>query len=313
MRSRMVRRCLISAAASGMLLLAGCNGGMEMTEGLSVGAEHEVYDISGDYSRLDSQAELADVTVQSGSTASMEVRLEDGYEIEQTVEDDTLYLTEMDRKPFWRRIIHFRSAQNSIVITLPHDVIEDLAVSSDVADISISGQKLHSLSVKQSSADVFLSDCEGEDFQIENANGNIQLKNVAASLRAELQNGDLEILNGSGDSLHISNQNGKAEASGADYTQIDAASANGDINLQKVQTDSITLSNKNGNVSLELAGEQALFDYDITNHNGKVMIGENTVGTFHTEFKFSNDAGKQITADLNNGDLTVTFLGELQE
>ena len=229
------------------------------------------------------------------------------------IEDDTLYLTERDRQPFWQKIFHFRSVHNSVVITLPENVIEELVVSSGVSDINISGQKIHSISVKESNADVILSDCEGNDIQIENTNGDVKLQNITADLKAELQNGNFQLLDSSGSSLYTTNQNGNIEASGAEYSGIDAASANGSIDLKRVKTDSISVSNRNGNVSLELDGKQAAFDYDITNSNGKVMIGNDTVGTFHTEFQFSNNAGKQLTADMGNGNLTVTFLETSQE
>lgn len=313
MYNRLVRRCMIPVTAAGLLFLAGCGSDTGMAGALSAPMEQKVYDLSGDYSRLDIQADLADIVIQPGTAASMEVSLEEGYEMEQVTEDDTLYLTERNYQLFWRKIIHFGSVRNTVVITLPENVIEELVVSSDVSDVTISGQKIRSISVKESSADVILSDCEGDDIQIENTNGNVRLENITADLKAELQNGDLQLLDSSGGSLYTTNQNGNIEASGADYSGIDAACENGNIDLKRVKTDSVSVSNENGNVSLELNGKQAAFDYDITNSNGKVVIGNSTVGTFQTEFQFSNNAGKQLTADMGNGDLTVTFLEEAQE
>ena len=313
MYNRIVRRCMIPATAAGLFFLTGCGSDPEKADILSAPAEQEVYDISGDYSRMDIQADLADIVIRPGMKAAMEVSLEEGYEIEQVIEDDTLYLTERNEQPFWQKIFHFRSVHNSVVITLPENVIGELVVSSDVSSVNISGQKIHTISVKESSADVTLSDCEGNDIRIKNKNGNVRLKNITADLEAELQNGDFQLLDSSGNSLYTTNQNGKTEASGAEYSQVDAASANGDIDLKKVKTDSVSVTNKNGNVSLELNGEQTAFDYNIANSNGKVMIGGSVVGTFRTEFQFSNHAGKQVSADMNNGDLTVTFLEEAQE
>ncbi len=308
MKKRRFRICLALAAAAGTLSLAGCGGDTAMADVLSAGMEQETCDISGDYSKIDIQAELAEVTIQPGRTASMEVCLEQGYTMERTVKDDTLYLTEQERETFWRKIFHLNSADNAVRITLPEHMVEEIAVSSDISDVHISGQKIRRISVNANNGNVELSACEGEDVQVRNKNGNVNLKGLAASLRAELKNGDLKIQDSSGDSLYASNKNGRIGTSGAAYTEFYAEASNGAMELKDVTSDAIQLSNTNGRVQLELNGKQADFDYDINNHNGKVMIGGSTVGTFHTDFSFSNDTGRTLTADLKNGDLTVTFL-----
>ena len=137
MYSRIVRRCMIPVTAAGLFFLTGCGGNLETADILSAPTEQEVYDISGDYSRMDIQADLADIVIQPGPAASMEVSLEEGYEMEQVIEDDTLYLTERNYQPFWRKIIHFGSVRNSVVITLPENVIEELVVSSDVSSSGV--------------------------------------------------------------------------------------------------------------------------------------------------------------------------------
>ena len=312
-KNRIMKRCLIPAAAAGMVLLAGCEGEWAAEEWADTKQEMEVYDISGNYSRLDIQTDLAEVTIRTGDTASMEVCMEEGYVMDRTEKDGTLYLTEQDRKPFWRKIIHFGSVENSVVITLPENAVEELTVSCDNSDVNICGQKISSITAREKNADVNLSDCQGSEIRIENKNGDVSLENVMASLEAELKNGDLMIQNSSGESLYVTNTNGKLGTSGVNYKEFHAECVNGEMDLGKVDTDSIVLKNTNDNVFLELKGTQADYDYSISNNNGKAVIGESTVGDSQVNFQFSNNTGRTVDADLKNGNLTVAFFEDGEE
>ena len=111
---------------------------------------------------------------------------------------------------------------------------------------------------------VELSACEGEDVQVRNKNGNVNLKGLAASLRAELKKRRSE---DSGQFRRIPcmhpTKYGRIGTSGAAYTEFYAEGSNGAMELKDVTSDAIQLSNTNGRVQLELNGKQADFDYDI--------------------------------------------------
>ena len=68
---------------------------------------------------------------------------------------------EQEMETFWRKIFHLNSADNAVRITLPEHMVEEIAVSSDISDVHISGQKIRRISVNANNGNVELSACEG--------------------------------------------------------------------------------------------------------------------------------------------------------
>lgn len=302
-----MKRFLIPLAAAGILVFSGCGMDSYMTESADEGGRTETCDLPDDFSILNIEAGWAEVTICPGEKATMEVCLDKGYEVEQEVKGDTLYLTEKYNAPFWKKYIHFGQENNEITITLPENKLKELVISSDNKDVMVSDQQIDKISIWEGNAGVQISDCESENLMIENDNGDVEIQNVSASLTATLGNGRISIADCGGETLDVENDNGDIFVSGVEYTSILSGSSNGKITFENTKTASITVDDDNGSVELELFGKQNEFNYDIYNNNGSVVIGDSSFGDLDTELKLSNDVDQYVTASLGNGNLTVKF------
>lgn len=308
---RRINRFLIPLAASGLLFLSGCDADTGLAESMGAGAFSQTYDISDDYSVLDIDVSIAELTIQEGEEASMEVNMDKWYKMDRVLQDDTLYLTEENDGPFWQKIIQFGSAKNSVLITLPEGSIEQLIVSSSNGNVEISGQELETMSVSGSNGNIIISNCRSTIAEVDNSNGYISVEDLAdAQLTAELSNGNLEIADSDLASLEAANLNGKVTVSNVRIPAVDVQTKNGKVVFEKTDTDSIAVDSANGSIALELVGDEKSYNYEIGSQNGTITVGSNSFGSVSDTLTLANDADRDVVLDSSNGSCTVTFYSE---
>lgn len=307
-----IKRLFIPLALSGIFLLSGCDSDTDMAELMGAGEFEQTYDISGDYSVLDIKVSIAELTIQTGDEASMEVHMSKWYKMEKVLQDDTLYLTEKNDGPFWQKIIHFGTVKNSVLITLPEDIVEQLVVSSSNGKVSISDLVIDNMSVSDSNGNITISNCQSTAVETENRNGGVVIDGLTAELTADLSNGNLEITNSELASLNAQNRNGKITVSDVQIPTVEVGAKNGKVVFEQTQTDSITVNSKNGSIALELSGDEKSYNYKIGSRNGKISIGQNSFGSMSEELVLNNDADKDVVLDSANGSCTITFFQETE-
>lgn len=307
-----MKRLFIPLALSGIFLLSGCDSDTDMAELMGAGEFEQTYDISGDYSVLDIKVSIAELTIQTGDEVSMEVHMSKWYKMEKVLQDDTLYLTEKNDGPFWQKIIHFGTVKNSVLITLPEDIVEQLVVSSSNGKVSISDLVIDNMSVSDSNGNITISNCQSTAVETENRNGGVFIDGLTAELTADLSNGNLEITNSELASLNAQNRNGKITVSDVQIPTVEVGAKNGKVVFEQTRTDSITVNTTNGSIALELNGDEKSYNYKIDSSNGKIRIGQNSFGSMSEELVLNNDADKDVVLDSANGSCTITFFQETE-
>lgn len=296
----------VFGTALGTLFLTGC--GEDTGERKDAAEFEQTYDISGDYSVLDIQVSTADLTIRAGEEASMEVHMAKWYKMEEVLQDGTLYLTEKHDGPFWQKIFHFGTVNNSVLITLPEEAVEQLIVSGANGDVDISDQNIETMSVSESNGKISISNCQSTTVEMENANGGIFIDTLTdACLTARLSNGKLELANSGLASLDAINKNGKIMVSDVSIPEVDVSTKNGKVIFEKTETDSITVDSANGSIELELSGDEKSYNYKVGSKNGEITIGRNSFGNVKNELTLTNDAKKNVVLDSSNGSCTITF------
>lgn len=189
-------------------------------------------------------------------------------------------------------------------VLVPKDFDGDLeAYGVDGGDASVARfEKLGAVTVDTESGMALANSFKAENLRLESDNGLVQgnLVTVNGTLSASASNGDVSLGSILADEVQARSENGFASL--ADTTanvQLGVATLNGDMGLLRVDAPSIETSSENGSIELTLPGTESDYALDAAAENGTVYGP-----TF-----FKSNAGRNVTARTQNGDVTVDFEG----
>ena len=189
-------------------------------------------------------------------------------------------------------------------VLVPKDFDGDLeAYGVDGGDASVARfEKLGAVTVDTESGMALANSFKAENLRLESDNGLVQgnLVTVNGTLSASASNGDVSLGSILADEVQARSENGFASL--ADTTanvQLGVATLNGDMGLLRVDAPSIEASSENGSIELTLPGTESDYALDAAAENG----------TVHGPTFFKSNAGRNVTARTQNGDVTVDFEG----
>lgn len=298
-----------TAALAGACLLglSGC-GSSDLADTMDAGAFSKVYDISGNYKNLDLKTNIADITIQTGDTPSLEVHMDKWYKMEDVTESDTLYLTEKNDGPFWQKWLHFGLVHNSLILTLPENYVEQLIVSTDVGDVNISGLVAAQLSLEADTGDVKIEDVIISSIKAELDTGDLMVTDVASDeIDLENDTGQIKLEDSVTGILQAETDTGDVKISGLTVDTVQVASDTGDILIQLSDGTDINLADSTGDIGLTVSGSQNEYNYNITNDVGDLNIGDSRMEGIGTIYNVSNGTDKNITISNDTGDIRVSF------
>jgi hypothetical protein len=130
-------------------------------------------------------------------------------------------------------------------------------------------------------------------------NGRLTVTDIAADVEVSSSNGSIELARIEGN-LELHSDNGSVTATELrNASRAEATSDNGDVRLEFTDPpDDVVASSDNGSIDVVLPDTGELYRVDAHSDNGAVSTGG--VGT-------RPDSDRTITADSDNGDVTITY------
>ncbi len=308
---------LAAALALSAMTMAGCGFRPfeEPSSGQAEGkAPTQVLALDGSYSAIDLRTDFADIEIRSGETASCEVYMDKWYHMEQTVRDNTLYLSEKDSEPFWKKIFHFSSFRNRIVMTLPQDFTDTLTVESDTGDVVISGLDTDQLTVRADTGDVQMSGLRSAGMTVKNDSGAVSLENCTAhSIEAKTDTGKLVLTDCTAESMDVQSDTGNIRMAGLRTGQIGLQNDTGDTKIQLSTGADVSAQLDTGDFSLTLPGREADYNYDLVNMTGNTVIGSDHAGRSELTYVVDNHAQSTVKVRNDTGDIKILFSDQTEE
>jgi Putative adhesin len=131
----------------------------------------------------------------------------------------------------------------------------------------------------------------------DNDNGRVTVTDIAADVEASSDNGRVEVARVEGD-VRLESDNGSVTATDLRAGRAEGTSDNGAVRLELVDApDEVVATSDNGSVEVVLPRTDDLYAVDASSDNGTVSFPIRT----------DPDAERTITAQSDNGDVTVTY------
>lgn len=266
-----------------------------------------IYSIDGTFSNIDILTDIADITVQKGSPAQVEVHLSDQYRFDLEIKEDTLYLTEKQNISWWRHFINFSfgSSENSIIVTLAQDQWDEFITASDTGSIYIKDQNADTFTIDSDTGSIKLENCQAADIHTDNDTGNIEVNNCqATTIRTTNDTGATDLHNVSAN-VSSESDTGKINISNGNLTDLKAESDTGAIAVTQTSVYNIDLKTDTGKIELEVGGEKNDYNYDFNFDTGHIKLAQDKYSS--GTYQLNNNATKNMTLRSSTGSCSIQF------
>ncbi len=174
------------------------------------------YKISEDFGAISIDADTADIKFLLSQNGSCKVECFEEEKAKHTVkaENGTLSINEKNEKAWYEHIsIGFSSPK--ITVYLPKAEFDSITVKESTGDVYFSNLSVKNIDLTLSTGDVFLSDIKCENLITKGSTGEVELKNVIASKRFNIERstGEVEFTNCDAEEIFIETDTGDVEGS----------------------------------------------------------------------------------------------------
>lgn len=236
-----------------------------------------------------------------------------------SVNNGVLKIEETDNRKWFEYLLPFIGFKDvSLIVELPKDNWENIALNSTSGDINAQSFNCVEFSSDTTSGDINLGSISAENqIRLDTTSGEITLKNSSSgTIHSESTSGDINFGSISAENeIRLDTTSGEVSLSSiSDASSLSASSTSGDIEIYNAIVDSIEVTTVSGNIDFsKIEADKYKMSATSGDIEGGIVGNENSV-TFFTDttsgdisVPYPSMGDKTFTAETVSGDIEVEF------
>lgn len=272
------------------------------------GTEITMYDVTAD--TMDISLDFGNLTIENIEAVSGTFNLNSGNVLVKEGSFDTLFMQNDFGNIELRQVNIDQTSDitmNSGTFTLQDTQCDQFNFSGSFDTVNINTLSAASVKMQLDSGDVSLDQLTSDSMEISNNFGNIDLRqvNVGQTVDVTMDSGTFTLKETQCDRFDFSGSFITVNINTLSAASLKMQMDSGKAKLEQLTSDAIEISNNFGNVDLKLTQSLELYRYDVSTEFGKIIIGGSDVGTSYRTLFGMEDTDKWIQIHSDSCDVSI--------